>query len=72
MSKILEGAKQALDIAKCDHKLQFNGFNKRSRGLWVYGYCPKCHGTFAAHRNTALYDEIVAAAAGSGQPRLQN
>ncbi len=59
--KIIEGLNEAVKIAKCEHAYQFSGFNKRSRRLWVYGYCPKCQGTFTAHVSTPLYDLIKAA-----------
>ncbi len=45
MNKILEGAKQAIEVAQCDHEMIPQPRLNRSTTLDRF-YCPKCQATF--------------------------
>jgi hypothetical protein len=44
MNKILEGAKEAVRVAKCDHDLMRVGFS--AKPTLERFICTKCHATF--------------------------
>lgn len=60
MSKILDGLKEFLEVAKCDHEFEYLGENAH-RIAGVRGYCNKCKCRVTAWPNSMHYDEIVAA-----------
>lgn len=45
VNKIIEGAKQALEVARCDHEMIPQPPLKADSKLDRF-YCPKCKGTF--------------------------
>lgn len=59
MSKIIEGLKQAVVVARCKpHRFQYL---KDHGDEGVAGICTQCDGRFTAWPGTIYYDEIIAA-----------
>jgi len=50
MNKIIEGAKEALKVAKCEHALVMTPKQPSDR-RYVRQFCPRCEGTFLTPRS---------------------
>ena len=66
MSKIVDGSRETLEVAKCDHKFRYIGPHRWTEG--VVGICMRCKCRFIAWPGTAHYEEIVAARDAKSEP----